>query len=357
MGDPTGVGPEILIKSLSKPETYAICRPLAVGSVSAIERMAGILGSTMRVRAVDPASAAYVHGTIEVYDPWGEDLSDLPFKQVTVDGGRSSAEAVIEAAKLVMAGRAAALVTGPIHKEAINRAGYHYAGHTELLADLTGTPGTRMLLVAPSLRVIHNSTHVSLREAIERVTHDNVLHCIRLLRDSLQLLGFEHPRIAVNGLNPHAGEDRLFGDEDADEIAPAIETARAEGIDVTGPEPGDTVFNKAIGGRFDGIVAMYHDQGHVAVKTAGFFDGINVSVGMPIIRTSVDHGTAYGRAGEGRAREDSLDLAIEVAAQMSRAKLAAASRLASGGGLRPGSRFRGNHRPKAAHDRAATPVC
>ena len=220
MGDPTGVGPEILIKSLSKPETYAICRPLAVGSVSAIERMAGILGSTMRVRAVDPASAAYVHGTIEVYDPWGEDLSDLPFKQVTVEGGRSSAEAVIEAAKLVMAGRAAALVTGPIHKEAINRAGYHYAGHTELLADLTGTPGTRMLLVAPSLRVIHNSTHVSLREAIERVTHDNVLHCIRLLRDSLQLLGFENPRIAVNGLNPHAGEDRLFGDEDADEIAP-----------------------------------------------------------------------------------------------------------------------------------------
>ena len=238
MGDPTGVGPEILIKSLSKPETYAICRPLAVGSVSAIQRMAGILGSTMRVHAVDPASAAYDHGTIEVYDPWGEDLSDLPFKQVTVDGGRSSAEAVIEAAKLVMDGRAAALVTGPIHKEAINRAGYHYAGHTELLADLTGTPGTRMLLVAPTLRVIHNSTHVSLREAIERVTHDNVLHCIRLLRDSLQLLGFENPRIAVNGLNPHAGEDRLFGDEDADEILPAIETARAEGIDVTGPEPG-----------------------------------------------------------------------------------------------------------------------
>ena len=158
MGDPTGVGPEILIKSLSKPETYAICRPLAVGSVSAIERMAGILGSTMRVRAVDPASAAYVHGTIEVYDPWGEDLSDLPFKQVTVEGGRSSAEAVIEAAKLVMAGRAAALVTGPIHKEAINRAGYHYAGHTELLADLTGTPGTRMLLVAP-IAARHSQQH------------------------------------------------------------------------------------------------------------------------------------------------------------------------------------------------------
>ena len=320
MGDPTGIGPEILIKSLSKPATHAICRPLAVGSISAIQHMVDILNSDVVVRAADPESALYVPGTIDVHDPWNEDLSQLPFKEVTVEGGRASAEAVIEAANLVMDGRAAAIVTGPIHKEAINRAGYRYAGHTELLADLTNTPGTRMLLVAPSLRVIHNSTHVSLREAIERVTRENVLHCIRLLNESLKLLGFETPRIAVNGLNPHAGEDRLFGDEDADEILPAIEAAQAEGIDVAGPEPGDTVYNKAIDGRFDGIVAMYHDQGHVAVKTAGFFDGINVSVGMPIIRTSVDHGTAYGRAGEGRAREDSLDRAIEVGAQMARHK-------------------------------------
>lgn len=320
MGDPTGIGPEILIKSFSKSTTYDICRPLAVGSISAINRMAHILRSKVAIRPASPETAVYTPGTIDVFDPWNEDLSDLPFKQVSTSGGRVSAEAVIEATKLVMDGRAAAIVTGPIHKEAINRAGYHYAGHTELLADLTNTPGTRMLLVAPSLRVIHNSTHVSLREAIDRVTKDNVLHCIRLLHESLQLLGFKAPRIAVNGLNPHAGEDRLFGDEDADEIVPAIEAARREGFDVTGPEPGDTVYNKAIDGRFDGIVAMYHDQGHVAVKTSGFFDGINVSVGMPIIRTSVDHGTAYGRAGEGRAREDSLDRAIEVAAQMANAK-------------------------------------
>ena len=159
-----------------------------------------------------------------------------------------------------------------------------------------------------------------MREAIERVTKQNVLHCIRLLDVALQTLGFEKPRIAVNGLNPHAGEDRLFGDEDADEIAPAIEAARAEGIDAYGPEPGDTVYNKATSGRYDGVVAMYHDQGHIAVKLAGFFEGVNVSLGLPIIRTSVDHGTAFGRAGEGRASEGSLDAAIELAAQMAAAK-------------------------------------
>ncbi len=320
MGDPTGVGPEILVRSLQKPRTHEICRPLAVGSVSAIRRIAEILSTDVRVAAAEPESAAYTLGTIDVFDPWDEDLSKLPFKQVDVAAGRASAEAVIEGTRLVMEGRAQALVTGPIHKEAINKAGYHYAGHTELLAHLTSSPGARMLLAAPQLRVIHNSTHVSLREAIERVTRDNVLHCIRLLDEALRLMGFEAPRIAVNGLNPHAGEDRLFGDEDADEILPAIEAARADGLTVEGPIPGDTVYNKAIEGRYDGIVAMYHDQGHVAVKLAGFFDGVNVSLGLPIIRTSVDHGTAFGRAGEGRAREDSLDAAIDLAARMARAR-------------------------------------
>ena len=318
MGDPTGIGPEILVRSLQANETYEICRPLAVGSVSAIRRIAEILGADVKVTAAHPESATYETGTIEVFDPWEEDLSRLPFKQISVEAGRASAEAVIAAARLVMDGQAAALVTGPIQKEAINKAGYHYAGHTELLADLTDSPGARMLLAAPQLRVIHNSTHVSLREAIDRVTKDNVLHCIRLLGEALQLMGFENPRIAVNGLNPHAGEDRLFGNEDADEIQPAIEAARAEGLTVEGPVPGDTVYNKAIDGQYDGIVAMYHDQGHVAVKLAGFFDGVNVTLGLPIIRTSVDHGTAFGRAGEGRAREDSLNAAIKLATEMAR---------------------------------------
>ncbi len=316
MGDPTGIGPEILVKSLSKPSVHEIARPLAIGSVSAIRRIADLINADISIDRATPETAAFESGRLDVHDPWNEDLTDLPFKAITVEGGRAAAEAVIEAARLAMDGRANAIVTGPMHKEAINRAGYHYAGHTELLADITNAPGARMLLVAPNLRVIHNSTHVSLREAIERVTTENVLYCIRLLNDSLKQMGFAVPRIAVNGLNPHAGEDRLFGDEDADEIVPAIEAARADGIDVSGPEPADTVYNKAVGGRFDGIVAMYHDQGHVAVKLAGFFDGVNVSLGLPVIRTSVDHGTAFGRAGEGRAREDSLDAAIRLAATM-----------------------------------------
>ena len=320
MGDPTGCGPEILVKSLLKPDVYAKARPLAVGSVSAIRRMADILGADVEVTQAEPEGAEFRPGRIDVFDPWLEDLSQLPFKHVTVEGGRVSAEAVIAGAKLTMDGRADALVTGPINKEAINKAGYHYAGHTELLADLTKAPGARMLLVAPELRVIHNSTHVALRQAIERVTRDNVLHCIRLINDALPLIGFARPRIAVNGLNPHAGEDRLFGDEDADEILPAIEAARADGLDVSGPIPADTVYNRAINGQYDGIVAMYHDQGHIAVKLAGFFDGVNVSLGLPIIRTSVDHGTAFGRAGEGRAREDSLDAAIALATRMAAAQ-------------------------------------
>ncbi|MBM4436823.1 MAG: 4-hydroxythreonine-4-phosphate dehydrogenase PdxA [Actinobacteria bacterium] len=319
MGDPSGIGPEILVKSLSKAQAYALCRPLAVGSISALRRIIGILGAGVGVREAEPESAAYTLGAIDVFDPWHENLSRVPFKQISVEGGRSSAEAVIAATRLAMDRRVDAIVTGPIHKEAINLAGYHYAGHTELLADLTKSPGARMLLVAPTLRVIHNSTHVSLREAIERVTTERVLHCIRLLHDALVLMGFERPRIAVNGLNPHAGEHGLFGTEDREQILPAIEAARAAGLDVSGPEPADTVYNKAVNGRFDGIVAMYHDQGHVAVKLAGFFDGVNVSLGLPIIRTSVDHGTAYGRAGEGRAREDSLDAAIALAAKMAAA--------------------------------------
>ena len=233
---------------------------------------------------------------------------------VDARSGEAAAEAVIAATKLALDGRVAAIVTAPINKAAINAAGFSYAGHTELLADLTDSPGARMLLVAPGLRVIHNSTHVSLREAIERVTRNNVRHVIDLLDETLRMMAIREPRIAVCGLNPHAGEGGLFGHEDAAFIRPAIEDARNDGLDVTGPEPGDTVFNRARNGAFDGVVAMYHDQGHVAVKVAGFFDGVNVSVGLPIIRTSVDHGTAFDIAGQGVARADSMETAIEIAA-------------------------------------------
>ena len=314
MGDPAGVGPEITAKALANPKIRAVCSAVVVGDLPTMERAAGALG--ISVAAADLGALNRATNELQVYDPWGRNLSHVPVGQVDASAGAAAAEAVIAATKLALDGRVAAIVTAPINKAAINAAGYHYAGHTELLADLTDAPGARMLLVAPGLRVIHNSTHVSLREAIDRVTRANVRHVIGLLDDTLRMMAISEPRIAVCGLNPHAGEGGLFGHEDDAFIRPAIEDARSDGLDVTGPEPGDTVFNRARNGAFDGVVAMYHDQGHVAVKVAGFFDGINVSVGLPIIRTSVDHGTAFDIAGQGVARADSMEMAIEIAATM-----------------------------------------
>lgn len=314
MGDPAGVGPEITTKALANPKIRAVCSAVVVGDLPTMERAAG--AASINVAAADLGGLDRATDEIQVYDPWGRDLSDVPVGMVGARSGAAAAEAVIEATKLALDGRVAAIVTAPINKAAINAAGYHYAGHTELLADLTDAPGARMLLVAPGLRVIHNSTHVSLREAIDRVTRENVRHVIGLLDETLRMMAIRAPRIAVCGLNPHAGEGGLFGHEDDAFIRPAIEDARSDGLDVTGPEPGDTVFNRARNGAFDGVVAMYHDQGHVAVKVAGFFDGINVSVGLPIIRTSVDHGTAFDIAGQGVARADSMEMAIEIAATM-----------------------------------------
>ena len=314
MGDPAGVGPEITAKALANPKIRAACRAVVVGDLGTMERAAGAVGLTVTAVELD----ALDRGTneVQVYDPWGRDLRDVPVGMIDARAGAAAAEAVIAATNLALDGRVAAIVTAPINKAAINAAGFHYAGHTELLADLTDAPGARMLLVAPGLRVIHNSTHVSLREAIDRVTRENVRHVIGLLDETLRMMAIPEPRIAVCGLNPHAGEGGLFGHEDDAFIRPAIEDARNDGLDVTGPEPGDTVFNRARNGAFDGVVAMYHDQGHVAVKVAGFFDGINVSVGLPIIRTSVDHGTAFDIAGQGVARADSMEMAIEIAATM-----------------------------------------
>ena len=314
MGDPAGVGPEITAKALQNPKIGSVCRALVVGDLPTMRRAAQAVGAD--VTAVEPNDVDRDTDDILVYDPWGRDLADLPIGEVDARAGAAAAQAVIAATQLALDGRVAAIVTAPINKAAINAAGYHYAGHTELLADLTSSPGARMLLVAPGLRVIHNSTHVSLREAIDRVTRENVRHAIGLLDETLRMMAIEKPRLAVCGLNPHAGEGGLFGHEDDAFIRPAIEDALNVGIDVTGPEPGDTVFNRARNGTFDGVVAMYHDQGHVAVKVAGFFDGVNVSVGLPIIRTSVDHGTAFDIAGRGVARADSMEMAIEVAASM-----------------------------------------
>jgi 4-hydroxythreonine-4-phosphate dehydrogenase len=226
-----------------------------------------------------------------------------------------------------MAGKIDATVTGPINKEAINKAGFHYAGHTEIYADLTNTRDYAMLLAHENFRVIHVSTHVSLREACDRVKKARVYRVIRLGEDAVKKLGIDHPRIAVAGLNPHAGENGMFGREEIEEIEPAIMQARSEGLNVEGPIPPDTVFSKMQGGQYDLVVAMYHDEGHIPTKVIGFqydertktwgsMSGINITCGLPIIRVSVDHGTAFGKAGEGRANPESMIEAIRIAARL-----------------------------------------
>jgi 4-hydroxythreonine-4-phosphate dehydrogenase len=210
------------------------------------------------------------------------------------------------------------LVTAPINKEAIRLAGYPWPGHTEMLADLTHAKDVRMLLTSDRLRVVHVTTHRSLRQAIDAVTRERVLRTIELAAEAGPMLGIPQPRIGVAGLNPHAGEGGLFGDEEQTAITPAVNNARQKGIDVTGPWPADTLFWRAVNGEFDLVVAMYHDQGHVPVKLLGFDAGVNISLGLPIIRTSVDHGTAFDIAGRGIARWESMDAAITVAAEIVR---------------------------------------
>jgi 4-hydroxythreonine-4-phosphate dehydrogenase len=216
--------------------------------------------------------------------------------------------------------QADAIVTAPLNKAAMNQAGFHFAGHTELLAERTGAKQVSMLLVSPKLRVIHVSTHVALEEAVRRVTRTRVEQVIELAGESARALGIARPRIAVAGLNPHAGEGGLFGDQEAREVAPAVAAARERGWDVSDPQPPDTVFLRAVQGAYDIVVAMYHDQGHIPMKLLAFDEGVNVSIGLPIIRTSVDHGTAFDIAGTGQARENSLLAAVAVALQMVAAK-------------------------------------
>ena len=327
VGDPGGIGPEIVAKALALEEIYAICRPLAVSDFDLMRDAVRIAAVKLELNRVsDPAEGRYEFGCIDVLDMQNVDTSKLVYKTVSSENGRVSFEYIKKVIDLAMAGEIDATVTGPIHKEALNQAGFHYAGHTEIYSDLTNTRDYAMMLADGGFRIVHVSTHVPLRKACDLVKKDRVLKVIHLTRDMLDRLEVEKPKIAVAGLNPHAGEGGLFGDEEIKEIIPAIETAKSEGTDVEGPIPPDTIFSKARGGQYDAVVAMYHDQGHVAMKTAGFvydekglwssISGVNVTLGLPIIRASVDHGVAFGKAGEGRANPQSMIQAIKMAAQL-----------------------------------------
>jgi 4-hydroxythreonine-4-phosphate dehydrogenase len=322
LGDPDGIGPEIILKTLWKESVFHQCRPLVVGDARILERASFWLGCDPLEfeQIVSPREGLYHRGTVPLLDLANANPAECPVGQIGAAAGRAAVEYVFIACDLAMSGGVDAVVTAPLNKAAMNLAGYHYAGHTELLAERTGAQKVSMLLVGPNLRVVHISTHVSLDEAVRRVTRARVLEVIDLAYKSARALGFANPRIAVAGLNPHASEGGLFGQHEAHEIIPAILDARARGWDVSDPQPPDTVFLRAARGEFDIVVAMYHDQGHIPVKMLAFDQGVNVSMGLPIIRTSVDHGTAFDIAGTGKAKETSLLAAIDVAVQMVNAK-------------------------------------
>jgi 4-phospho-D-threonate 3-dehydrogenase / 4-phospho-D-erythronate 3-dehydrogenase len=328
MGDPAGVGPEIIARALARPEVAASCRPVVIGDRSVMAAALDLLHSPAVLQAVsqldDGASAP---GVIECLDLANVNLATLARGAVSPEGGRAAYAYIETAVRLCQSGRLDGIVTAPINKEALAAAGHPHTGHTEILARLSGTADFAMLLIGHELRVIHVTTHVALRRVPELVTRDRVLRVIRLARRAMEELGERRPRIAVCGLNPHAGEDGLFGDEERHHIAPAVEAARAEGMDVSGPLPADTLFSRARGGEFHIVVAMYHDQGHVPVKTLGFvydqasgrwtgMSGVNVTIGLPFLRVSVDHGTAFDRAWKGIANPESMVEAISIAVRM-----------------------------------------
>ena len=338
MGDPFGNGPEITVKALADKTVYERCKPLVVGDVSSMEYAAKVAkkvdGIDVKINAVkDVKDAKFEFGTIDVFDMGIIKPSDIPGDPnnpkpfglgATKLGGEAAYQYVVKVIRMALNKEVDATITNALSKEAINMAGHHYSGHTEIYADETKTKKYAMMLAHEDLRVIHVSTHVSLREACDRVKKERVLDCIRLANNAMKAIGIENPKIGVAGLNPHCGEDGMFGREEIDEIQPAIDEAMKEGVNIPEkkPTPPDTVFSKALGGWYDIVVVMYHDQGHIPLKVKGFVynkeehhweavAGINVTLGLPIIRASVDHGTGFGHAGNGGANALSLINAMD----------------------------------------------
>lgn len=330
MGDPASIGPEITAKALSDPAVYERCKPLVIGDVPVMEEALKITGLSgkLKIHGVkNVEDARFQYGTIDVYDMGVVDIKELKRGEVSVMAGNAAFQYVKKVIELAMEKKIDATVTNALNKEAMNLAGHHFSGHTEIYAEYTGTKKYTMMLAHENLRVVHVSTHVSLREACDRVKKDRVLEVIRIADQACKKLGIAQPKIGVAGLNPHSGENGMFGREEIEEITPAIEEAKAEGILADGPVPPDTIFSKARGGWYDIVVAMYHDQGHIPLKVVGFVynheekkwdavAGVNITLGLPIIRASVDHGTAFDQAGTGLASELSLVNAMDYAIRM-----------------------------------------
>jgi len=363
MGDPAGIGPEIALKAALDPDVQSRCHPVIIGSIPVLEalneqlslgarlvRCGGVrlteYGTGRPVRAdsgsspgPNPSSTPSASSSplfhkapgpspeVSVLDLANCTPADFTFGQVSEACGRAAYEYIERAVKLAMAGHLQAVVTAPIHKVSLNLSGVPHPGHTEIFAALTGARDCAMMLVCGNLKVSHVTTHVALSEVPRRIQRERVLRVIRLTHDALRRMGIANPRLAVAGLNPHSGEGGLFGDEEEREIRPAVMDAQREGILADGPVPGDSVFVKALAGQYDAVVAMYHDQGHIPVKLLGFqvdsqsgawtaVTGVNVTLGLPIVRTSVDHGVAFDIAGKGIARHESMLEAVHLAVDM-----------------------------------------
>jgi 4-hydroxythreonine-4-phosphate dehydrogenase len=314
MGDPSGIGPEIIMKALALPEVHAICRPLVIGDAARLRQAGRIVGAGITVDSLPDAGAAKFESTAVQCVDLNLVPEDLPFGRLSAAAGEAAYRYIEKAVRVVQAGQAQAICTAPLSKEALHAAGHKFPGHTELLAHLTGTPEVSMMLVSPKLRVIHVTTHIGLIDAIARIEPGLVERVIARGHNVLVKAGIEDPKIGVCAINPHAGEGGLFGrGEEAEKIAPAVEACRARGWDVSGPLPADTLFFLAGRGDFDMVVAMYHDQGHGPIKVLGLESGVNITVGLPVVRTSVDHGTAFDIAGKGIADERSLVEALRQA--------------------------------------------
>jgi 4-hydroxythreonine-4-phosphate dehydrogenase len=321
MGDPAGVGPEVMAKALAVEQVWACCRPLVVGDAGVLKRAIALAAAPLSPHPIiNVTKARFDPAAPDVLDLHNVDLVALQPGQVSAAAGRAAVDYVERAVELAQAGLVDGIATGPINKAALQAAGVPHIGHTELLAALTGEERVTTMLATTGLRVVHVTRHVPMRDVATHITRERVLETIRLTHAGLQGLGISSPRLAAAALNPHAGDEGLLGSEEIEAIGPAVEAARAEGITVYGPIPADSVFFRAIRGEFDAVVAMYHDQGHIPIKTHGFERSVTVTLGLPIVRTSVDHGTAFDIAWQGIANEESMVEAIRLAAQMASAR-------------------------------------
>ena len=341
LGDPAGIGPEVVAKCFAAWADPAHAQatfggrviPLVIGPAWGVRQGCALAAPSLRLRTItDPSEARGEPGTIDVLDVDEPEPEGMRMGEVSAACGRAAVRTVELTARLAMAGHVRAMVTSPIHKEAVHAAGYiDDIGHQEILARITGAGLTATMLMTPGLRCAHLSTHKSLADAVRYVTRANVVAKARLTHDSLQAWGLRAPRIAIAALNPHGGEGGLLGREEIEELQPAVLELRAAGIDARGPLPADSVFVRAIAGEFDAVLALYHDQGHIPIKVQNFHDSVTVTMGIPFIRTSVDHGTAFDIAGRGIADPTSLLRAVEMASTLVLGELRAFIPPAAGG--------------------------